>query len=376
MPSKTTQIVRWAGAIVMLLLIVMLMAEGTWATGLQHSWPFVVTCAAAVALLAIAGARDCKGRHWAGALSHLGMALVLIGGMLGAVVETDCKMVVDRHASERVAYTKADEAVVVPFALRLEDFRIDYYEDGESAKQYTSILRVDKETYSTSVNHPLRLKGWWIYQQDYDHANGEFVILELVRDPLLPLVYIGMGMMVLGALITTRRAWQSRKVLPATLALAAVFTAASLARIELGTLVPALRSLWFFPHILIYMIAYSLLAIATVVSGIGTFRDRPEYSELGGKLLTTTSSLLLIGMICGAIWAKDAWGQYWTWDAKECWAAVTWLVTVVGTHVPWRRFGRWATLVVIVITFAAMQVTWYGVNYLPSAEYSRHTYNK
>lgn len=94
----------------------------------------------------------------------------------------------------------------------------------------------------------------------------------------------------------------------------------------------------------------------------------------GKGLFTTASAFLLIGMLCGAVWAKDAWGDYWTWDAKECWAAVTWLITVVGSHTPAKT--KWHTLVVIVITFAAMQITWYGVNYLPSAEYSMHTYNK
>ena len=49
-------------------------------------------------------------------------------------------------------------------------------------------------------------------------------------------------------------------------------------------------------------------------------------------LLQTSSCLLLIGMLCGAVWAKQAWGDYWTWDPKECWAMATWMLTLIGMH--------------------------------------------
>ncbi len=368
----------------MLLLIVMLIVEGTWAVRLYHSWLFVGTAMVALVLLCVAGVRDLLHRSWTAALSHLGMALVLLGGMVGAVVETDVKIVVDSHATERVGYTESGRPVVLPMAIRLQDFRIDTYEDGKSPKQYTSTLEIDGQGgIETSVNHPARYHGWWIYQSDYDRAQGDFCILEAVRDPWLPVVYVGFVLMLLGALIATCRAWHSWVVLPVALVLTAVFTAASLARVELGTLMPALRSLWFFPHILVYMVAYSLLALGLLAAIWNLIRPlEGRWASLPQSLLTTASSLLLIGMLCGAVWAKDAWGDYWMWDAKECWAAVTWLLTIVGSHIPFRakttqsRAARWYLLAVILLTFASMQITWYGVNYLPSAAYSMHTYNK
>lgn len=366
----------------MLLLILMLIAEGTWAVHLYHSWPFVIVVMLAALLMGITGLYEMKNCQWTGAISHLGLCLVLLGGMQGAVVREEVKMVVDRHASERVAYEEKGKSVVLPFAIQLKDFRIDYYDNGSSPKQYTSTLLIDGKETTTCVNHPAKVDGWWIYQFDYDHAQEDFVVLQVVRDPLLPMVYVGFALMVIGAFLQVRRAWHSWKVLPATIIVTAIFTAASLARIELGTLVPALRSLWFFPHVLIYMVAYSLLAIALVLSIIGLCcRDSrsgrfPNCTTLASKLLVTTSALLLIGMLCGAAWAKDAWGDYWTWDPKECWAAVTWLITVVGAHLPSRNSKHWHTFIMILITFTAIQVTWYGVNYLPSAQYSMHTYNK
>ena len=77
-------------------------------------------------------------------------------------------------------------------------------------------------------------------------------------------------------------------------------------------------------------------------------------------------------MLCGAVWAKQAWGDYWTWDPKECWAAATWLLTLAGTHLPKKNLK----LAFAVIAFLAMQMTWYGVNHLPPSSNSLHTYNQ
>ena len=100
-------------------------------------------------------------------------------------------------------------------------------------------------------------------------------------------------------------------------------------------------------------------------------------------LLQTSSCLLLMGMLCGAVWAKQAWGDYWTWDPKECWALATWMLTLIGMHLktksqePKEKKTVQVLLVVFVLlSFAAMQMTWYGVNYLPSAEVSLHTYGR
>lgn len=387
MQSNRIQILRWAGAIVLLLLIGMLMVEGTWAIRLHRSWLFVSVAMVAAVLLVIAGVRDIHRCAWAAAMSHIGLGCVLAGGMIGAVVKTDVKIVVDKHATERVAYTEKGEPEILPFDIRLQDFRIDYYDDGTSPKQFTSALIINgKEVHETSVNHPARYHGWWIYQSDYDRQQQDFCVLQVVRDPWLPVVYAGFALMVIGAMVMTCKAWHSWRVLVVAVVLAGLFTVAALARVELGTLVPALRSLWFFPHILIYMVAYSLLAIALVAAIANVWQTRRKRQDdrlahlpidrLTRCLLVSASSLLLIGMLCGAVWAKDAWGDYWMWDGKECWAAATWLITLLVSHIPTQKVSRVAVLVVIVISFVCMQMTWYGVNYLPSAQYSLHTYNK
>ena len=76
------------------------------------------------------------------------------------------------------------------------------------AKQYRSEVFViaqdgTKKEATIAVNQPLRFKGWYIYQLNYDQEKGRWSntsVFELVRDPWLPLVYIGFSMMLLGAL--------------------------------------------------------------------------------------------------------------------------------------------------------------------------------
>lgn len=375
--------------------------EGTWGLEVHHSWPFLIVVLLLMLSLALTGIDGwIKKRPLSYNLSHIGFALILFGGFFGAPDVRDSQMIIVRDEASSQAFSANGRAVQLPFELKLADFSIDYYEDGVSPKQYTSTVTADGKSLNISVNHPARHKGWNLYQFDYDHScdNGSeasYSVLKLVRDPWLPLVFLGMAVMAFAAILSMKGVWRSKAVLPVVLGLAVVFGFISLARISFGTLVPALRSLWFIPHLIIYMIAYAVMALALVSSivalfgkessswndsGPGNLRSKAE--SLAHKLLSSASALMLIGMLCGAVWAKSAWGQYWTWDSKECWAAVTWLLTLVGTHLSpgypsqkRRASSRTVLMIAILLAFLAMQITWYGVNWLPSSAASLHTYN-
>ncbi|MBR3727052.1 MAG: cytochrome c biogenesis protein CcsA, partial [Prevotella sp.] len=73
---------------------------------------------------------------------------------------------------------------------------------------------------------------------------------------------------------------------------------------------------------------------------------------------------------------KEAWGHYWSWDPKETWAAITWFSYLVYIH--YRRLSGHHPRVALwplLATFALLQMCWWGINYLPSAQgNSMHTY--
>lgn len=363
---------RWLPVILLAVSTVLVAVEGTWGYELHHHWTFVPVVVILLFLLGMAVAGDLRTRSICSLMSHLGMFLVLSGGLSGALFRTDVQMeAFTDGGGSRTAFDRNGYVVTLPFSISLQDFRIDTYDDGTSPKQYTSTLDIDGRTMQTSVNHPCRYRGYRIYQSGYDFDGGASSVLKIVRDPLLPVVALGAILLALAALLSLKTVWNSWKMPVAAVALAAAFAVLSIARINLGTLVPALRSLWFIPHLIIYMLAYSILAMA-VIAGIARLFSQKVPEALPGKLLSTASSLLLAGMLCGAAWAQQAWGDYWTWDTKECWAAATWLLTLAGMHIPKKR----AVLAFTILAFLAMQMTWYGVNYLPSSSRSLHTYNQ
>lgn len=352
---------------------VMLAVEGTWSLGLFRHWTFIACVLLTMLSLGYASADDLKKRTFCAFLSHSGLFLVLAGGLFGSadVVQGNMRAV---STEERMLYDHQSGRVSnLPFGIRLEDFHTDYYKDGTSPRQYTSVLTVDGMSMRTSVNHPCRHKGYRIYQYGFDSEAGEYSVLKVVRNPWLPVVGAGALMLVLAALISLKLTWNSWKILLTALALAVIFAVISVARISFGTLMPALRSLWFVPHLIVYMLAYAIMAISVVTGIVSLFTSKIP-SDLSGRLLSTASSLLLIGMICGAVWAQQAWGDYWTWDAKECWAAATWMLTLSASHAG--RGCRRTALIMTVTAFLAMQMTWYGVNHLPSSIRSLHTYNQ
>ena len=250
--------------------------------------------------------------------------------------------------------------------------------------------------------------------------------------------------------------WRYRWVLPFSCLMSVVFVCINIFKPEIHTeeLMPALRSPWFIPHVIVYMFAYAVLGVATILALRLLWMSRrqseserrmlesecqPQSSECRSLSLSKRLSwprilcpghfdklsdrtirqarrpksdphrpaddlrlcdtlvrigwgFLTMGIVMGALWAKQAWGDYWTWDPKETWAAATWLSYLLYLHL---RQGHFSfapssrpvsadesashslrlSLVLLVFSFLLLQMCWWGVNYLPSAKgFSLHTY--
>lgn len=176
--------------------------------------------------------------------------------------------------------------------------------------------------------------------------------------------------------------WRYRWILALTAVLATVFAAINIFMPEIHskTLMPALQSPWFAPHVIVYMMAYALLGAASLVAAYLLLRPGAAGEEGHWRalddLVAAGLAFLTIGMLFGALWAKEAWGHYWSWDPKETWAAVTWLAYLVYVH--YRRLAGHSprvALTVLLVAFLLLQMTWWGINYLPAAQAtSVHTY--
>ncbi len=147
------------------------------------------------------------------------------------------------------------------------------------------------------------------------------------------------------------------------------------------TLMPALQSVWFVPHVIVYIFAYAMLGMATVtaVYGIYLYRLNKELSKVSfvtDQLIRVGYVFLTFGLLFGALWAKEAWGHYWTWDPKETWAFITWISYLVYIHYKYVNKDKnpFRNFILVVIAFLMLLVCWFGVNYLPTASMSVHTY--
>ena len=177
--------------------------------------------------------------------------------------------------------------------------------------------------------------------------------------------------------------WQYKWILSFSTLLATVFVCVNIFKPEIHskTLMPALQSPWFAPHVIVYMMAYALLGAAVVMSVYLLFfkkgTDTDKEMEITDNLAYVGLSFMTLGMLMGALWAKEVWGHYWSWDPKETWAAITWLAYLVYVH--YRQYCPRIVrpaLWVLIIAFILLQMCWWGINYLPSAQgMSVHTYN-
>ena len=174
------------------------------------------------------------------------------------------------------------------------------------------------------------------------------------------------------------RRWGYSWLLGFATMMATVFMAINCFKPEIHdqSLMPALQSVWFIPHVSIYIFSYALLGCATLMA-LYSLLGKKDVDDALQSLTWGGVAFFTIGMLTGALWAKEAWGEYWSWDAKESWAAATWMLYLLSMHLP--RLGyssKRVRAVVMVIAFISLQMCWYGVNYLPSATESVHVYNR
>jgi cytochrome c-type biogenesis protein CcsB len=98
-----------------------------------------------------------------------------------------------------------------------------------------------------------------------------------------------------------------------------------------------------------------------------------QLDELTYQMVLIGFLMLTLGIITGAVWAHSAWGSYWSWDPKETWSLITWLVYAALLHSRLIRGWRGKRIALLsVIGFSCVLFTYFGVNYLAGL----HSYTK
>lgn len=167
--------------------------------------------------------------------------------------------------------------------------------------------------------------------------------------------------------------------IPLSLSVVLILGFASLLDRSIRPLMPALKSNWLLIHATSYFIGYAGMAISFLASVGYLFpgsrlrkRDpgivgnrREDLDSLSFRLVAFSFPFLTIGLTTGSVWAKVAWGAYWSWDPKETWALISWCVYAVYLHQ--RLLKNWQgekAAFLNVIGFLCVLFTFFGVNYL------------
>ena len=166
--------------------------------------------------------------------------------------------------------------------------------------------------------------------------------------------------------------WLSVVAMPATLL---VMTYAALQPMEIRDMMPALRSAWFGVHIGSAVLSYAAFVLAGCVGLRYLLMQRKGRSEdearlrqmdyLSYRLVAFGFLFLTIVILSGAIWAEQAWSSFWTWDPKEVWALITWIIYAVYLHLRLRKKNRGKAMAwYVVIAVPVVFFTFAGVNML------------
>ena len=154
---------------------------------------------------------------------------------------------------------------------------------------------------------------------------------------------------------------------------------------EAAPLVPALQSNWLMMHVSMMMLSYATLILGSLLSILflvvqkfttNNNKIQKNLSQTKIQLLENIDTwsyrtiligfpFLTIGIIAGAVWANEAWGSYWSWDPKETWALITWLIFAAYIHARLTKgwVGEKAALLGS-IGFIIVWICYLGVNFL------------
>jgi cytochrome c-type biogenesis protein CcsB len=223
------------------------------------------------------------------------------------------------------------------------------------------------------------------YQLGYGHAP--------LSNLYESLVFAAWAIMLLYLILEFRTKQRTLGVFPALFAFLAMAYASFSTSVDskIQPLLPALKSNWLIAHVITCFLGYAAFAIACGISILYLVRKRSEsgggpgavmasipgarqLDELNHQLILFGFLWLSLGIITGSVWANSAWGTYWSWDPKETWSLITWLVYAAVLHARTMQGWRGARVAWLsIVGFGCVLFTYFGVNFLLSGLHSYAT---
>ena len=134
-------------------------------------------------------------------------------------------------------------------------------------------------------------------------------------------------------------------------------------------LIPALQSNWLHVHVFTCFIAYASFAVSFLCGLLYMLRPKSvqagKLEEINYQSIVVGFPMLTAGILTGAVWAHYAWGSYWSWDPKETWSLITWIVYALFLHARFTRGWKGRRIALLsIIGFMSVIFTYLGVNFI------------
>ncbi|MFC1868298.1 c-type cytochrome biogenesis protein CcsB [Thermodesulfobacteriota bacterium] len=235
-------------------------------------------------------------------------------------------------------------------------------------------------TYITLIGlagHTISLILRWV--ESYSMGIGHAPLSNLYES----LIFFSWTIILLYALVEWRTRNRSIGTFVTPIAFLALAYASFSDNIKSGIqpLVPALQSNWLTAHVVTCFFGYAAFALSFGLSlmyllkRLDTLETNNNFlklipgtaliDEINYQMVVIGFLMLTLGIITGSVWAHSAWGSYWSWDPKETWSLITWLVYAALLHSRMIRGWKGKRLAILsIIGFACVLFTYFGVNYL------------
>ena len=277
----------------------------------------------------------------------LGLLTTLVGLIVTLSQQKEYQCIIsDVQPFINVVADSTGKMYVLPFDLQLLGVISENYPSG-AAKSHTAkvVCRYQNatDTLKISENRPAKFYQYDLYLRATGKTNERADAVELLISQSLAKSVVYAGLIIL---IITSLGWIVRYfpvegtlgrwliVLLLTIVVLAIFIVFN-PMMQSKEVPPILRSTWFIPHVVSYVFSYAILLAGFLSAIYATFKSDPSSLVWSQRMLKCGTGFFTIGLALGIIWAKEAWGTFWSWDPKETMALITYgyyLILCVGTR--------------------------------------------
>lgn len=274
------------------------------------------------------------------------------------------------HSATDISKDKHGQLYRLPFSLSLNHTDRETYPSGQ-LKMLSANISVDynggSEIAEISINKPHFFHQYGVYLNFMKKADSgaEYVELLVTESKANKFVYVSLLLVVLSSIAMVFRystSWLSK----GRFAVFALFMLAVVAvflffnpLLRSHEVPPILRSVWFLPHVIAYVVSYALMFLAWLLSII-SLSNKEKYIQASKSLYACGLSFYTVGLAVGMIWANYAWGTYWGWDVKENLALLAFSVYALLFPLMENTKSKWLNFILHTVSILLLLLCWFG----------------